>query len=242
MLRDGPVSTYQLALIIVGASIGSLLCLIPAAIVADKWGRKLGITIGYLISIAGAVALSQSNGPWEQFGLRIVSGFGGAWVSVTGAPYCAEVCHPRNRAVTTALIQTCFYIGSILGSWVCFGTLLHIDSDWSWRLPILLQTMIPIVALVLMPFIEESPRWLIANGRIDEAHRILAKYHANGDMDDELVQYELKEILHAKKVAEESQRGVGYRNFFRTKGNRHRLLILVVSATNSRPIVTMPLC
>jgi len=41
----------------------------------------------------------------------------------------------------------------------------------------------------------ESPRFLSAVGRTDEAHEILAKYHANGDLDDELVLSELAQYV-----------------------------------------------
>jgi len=42
--------------------------------------------------------------------------------------------------------------------------------------------------------IPESPRFLIAKGRREEAHDILATYHANGDHNDPLVLFELREM------------------------------------------------
>jgi hypothetical protein len=40
----------------------------------------------------------------------------------------------------------------------------------------------------------ESPRWLIAMGREDEALSLLARLHANSDAEDELVVNEFAEI------------------------------------------------
>lgn len=71
-------------------------------------------------------------------------------------------------------------------------------------------------------------RWLVSKGREQEAYDILCKYHANGDRDDELVIYEfdeIKEAIAAEKIAEA---GTTYASFFKTKGNRHRLLILIM--------------
>jgi hypothetical protein len=74
----------------------------------------------------------------------------------------------------------------------------------------------------------ESVRWLISKGRNEEAYDILCKYHANGDREDELVLYEydeIKEAIAAEKIAEA---GSTYGSFFKTKGNRHRLAILIM--------------
>lgn len=43
-------------------------------------------------------------------------------------------------------------------------------------------------------FIPESPRWLMANGKDDEALDFLVKYHGNGDPNSRLVLLELEEM------------------------------------------------
>jgi hypothetical protein len=69
-------------------------------------------------------------------------------------------------------------------------------------------------------------QWLVSKNRIAEASSILSKYHANGILDDPLVQWELVEI---GMVLE--REGVGhhasYRDFFMTAGNRRRLVVLL---------------
>jgi len=46
----------------------------------------------------------------------------------------------------------------------------------------------------------QSPRWLIAVGRKDEARAILAKYHGNGDPHAPLVLLEWKEFEESVKL------------------------------------------
>ena len=62
--------------------------------------------------------------------------------------------------------------------------------------------------------------------------RILSRYHANGEEDDELVKYEYREICHAIQLEEENKR-TKYGDFVRTPGNRRRLLVLLTLATGT---------
>jgi hypothetical protein len=53
----------------------------------------------------------------------------------------------------------------------------------------LLQVLPCVIQLALLWFIGESPRFLVSRGKNEQALRTLARYHANGDEQDELVQY-----------------------------------------------------
>lgn len=75
-------------------------------------------------------------------------------------------------------------------------------------------------------FVPESPRFLIAKGQVEKAHDVLAKVHANGDHDSEVVKLELQEIKDTIKLEQEFENN-GWLELIRTKGNRHRLIILL---------------
>ena len=75
-------------------------------------------------------------------------------------------------------------------------------------------------------FVPESPRFLIAHGKVEKAHEVLAKVHANGDRDSEIVMLELQEIKDTIKLEQEFESN-GWLELVKTKGNRHRLVILL---------------
>ena len=74
-----------------------------------------------------------------------------------------------------------------------------------------------------------TPQWLYSNGRPEEARKVLANLHANGDEQDPLVQLELAEIAQAKDKADLAVQP-SYLDFLRTPGNRKRLIVLIALA------------
>ncbi|KAL1407871.1 hypothetical protein Q8F55_007307 [Vanrija albida] len=230
---DHPRAT-KLGTIVAAQALGAIPGYIPAAYVTDKFGRRAAMALGYIIIIIGALVQTFTTGGWNMFGGRFILGFGGSFTGVAGGPYTAELAHPRNRAQTTALIQTCFYIGSVIAAWICFGAVYMRHTNWSWRMCLLFQVVVPIMALCVFPFVPESPRWLVSKDRVEEAHNILAKYHANGDKSDELVVYELQEIQEAIDMERAAAKGVSFKTFLETKGNRWRLAIILTVAFTSQ--------
>ena len=70
------------------------------------------------------------------------------------------------------------------------------------------------------------PRWFISKGESEQALRVLANAHAQGNEQDEVVQLEFSEIRQTLKLEKEFE-GNSWSELWRTPGNRHRLIILV---------------
>jgi MFS family permease len=101
-----------------------------------------------------------------------------------------------------------------------------IPNAWSWKIPSIVQVGPSVIQLIAIWLVPESPRYLITKGKNDQALRILGKCHARGDVNDELVQIEYREIRETLALEKEFE-GNGWLELFQTKGNRHRLIILI---------------
>lgn len=120
---------------------------------------------------------------------------------------------------------TMYYLGAILASWATFGTQSH-SSSWSWRIPSILQCGYPVLQLVFLYWVPESPRWLVSKDRSAEALEILAKYHAAGDARSPLVLREMSEIVETITM-EQMANATQWSTLVATPGNRKRLFIVV---------------
>ncbi|KAJ5185313.1 Major facilitator superfamily domain general substrate transporter [Penicillium cf. griseofulvum] len=222
----GGLNPSIVGVIIAATSVGALVSFAPASYIADKFGRKTCVCIGSSIVVVGAIISTMIKSHWAFFGTRVLSGIG-MGITQTAAPLLAtEIAHPRQRQTATALYNGCWSLGAIGSAAVTYATI-GIANSWSWRLPCLLQISYPLFQILgLVMFVPESPRWLVSKGRKDEALAILGKYHANGDAEDELVQYEYR--LICTTITAEITDTRSWSSFFSSRGDMHRLAICVL--------------
>ncbi|KAJ0419558.1 tannase and feruloyl esterase-domain-containing protein [Aspergillus carlsbadensis] len=156
----------------------------------------------------------------------------GVGLAQLGAPVLVtELCHPKERVEATSLYNTLIYMGMIIGAWMAFGTV-RMESDWSWKLPCLLQMVCSSYQIFFIWLCPESPRWLIAKGRSEEAEAILSKYHADGDRNSDLVKWEMSEMVQAIEIERANQMTI--LELLQDRGFLHRALLAICCGTFSQ--------
>lgn len=207
-------------------SIGSVVILPIIGMCSDRLGRRWTLFTGLvLIVIASAIQAASPNYGVFTFS-RILAGAGSIFVTQPSPMLISELCFPTHRAKYTSLFWTLFYLGAILAAWSTYGTQKHMgESTWAWRIPSLLQAGYPIIQLIFFWWVPESPRWLVAKGRMSEARAILACYHTAGEEDHPLVRFEMEEISRAIE-SERQASATKWTTLFATPANRRRMFIV----------------
>ena len=112
--------------------------------------------------------------------------------------YQAELCRAevRGRLVTSEVLFVA--LGVSFAYFLDYG-FSFIDGPVAWRVPIALQVPLALFVAVLVVGLPETPRWLCAQGRVDEATSVIKNVNNLSD-DDSYVVNERAEILRAFEI------------------------------------------
>ncbi|KAK3112940.1 hypothetical protein LTR53_010251 [Teratosphaeriaceae sp. CCFEE 6253] len=160
-------------------------------------GRKATLIISDVVFVLGAIMCTAAT---HQLGLvyagRLFTGLGVGGIAAVCPIYIAEIAPPAIRGRLTGFFESSYQIGSVIGFWINYGVVHNIakGSSTAWRIPMAVQ-LIPVGILSLgLPFLRESPLWLLKRGRDEEAYQVLS-YIRNLPVDH---QYILEDVMFVK--------------------------------------------
>jgi MFS transporter, putative metabolite:H+ symporter len=142
------------------------------SILSDRVGRRIALLNAMCLYGIGALGMALSTTMTEFTIARFVGGMGiGASIAVVST-YISEISPADRRGRAMAL--TCMpavFAGAVtpfLGRW------LVPDYTWGWRVMIVIPVIGTVLFIAGYRLLPESPRWLAATGRYDEAERVVA--------------------------------------------------------------------
>ncbi|XP_058855222.1 synaptic vesicle glycoprotein 2B-like [Acipenser ruthenus] len=153
---------------------------------ADKMGRRKCLIIALAINSVFAFISSFVQGYGFFLFFRLISGFGiGGSIPIVYSYFSEFLCREK-RGEHLSWLCMFWMIGGIYASSMAWGIIPH--YGWgssmgtsyqfhSWRVFVLVCTLPSISSLIGLIFMPESPRFLLENGKHDEAWMILKQVH-----------------------------------------------------------------
>lgn len=149
----------MVAILEIGAFIASL----SVGRIGDVLGRRKTIFYGAVVFVLGGACQTFATGmPMMMVG-RLVAGLGVGALSTIVPVYQSEISPPHNRGKLACIEFSGNIFGYMCSVWVDYFCT-YIESDWAWRLPLLMQVAMGALLAVGSFLIVESPRYACTSG------------------------------------------------------------------------------
>ncbi|XP_028178929.1 carcinine transporter-like isoform X2 [Ostrinia furnacalis] len=220
--RDNYATTAQ-AVFFCGAIVGGLIF----GWIADKYGRVPALLGTNMAGFLAGVGTAFSNSFWSFCLCRFLVGLAYDNCFVIMYIIVLEYVGPKWRTfVANMSIAVYFTFAACLLPWIALGV-----ADWKVYT---LITSVPLALSILTPWVvPESARWLISQGRIDEAMKILSKFERiNGNKIPDDVAKEFRDTATELARLDQETKNYSIADLFKTpRLRRHSILLLFIWAS-----------
>ncbi|EXJ70257.1 uncharacterized protein A1O5_06325 [Cladophialophora psammophila CBS 110553] len=209
-------------------SAGAIAGCISQAWSSDKYGRKRTMQIGSVILIVGG-ALCAGAVDMAMFLVgRFVAGMGSGILACVVPIYQAEVSTPETRGAMVCVTGIMYAVGYALAGWLGYACFHMSATDpaaqFAWRFPLAFQVVFPTILLAGSNLVPFSPRWLLSQGRRQEALDVVKRLHRTaGDPEEVTARREF--WLMEQQYEMDATMSRGRFELFSTPANRKRALM-----------------
>ena len=197
------------------ALIGSIVGVLFAGVLSDKFGRKLTMVISAVLFSTSAIGCALCADFNQLVIYRIIGGIGIGVVSIISPLYISEVSAAQYRGRLVSLYQLAVTVGFLGAYLVNYQLLAYAESytnpgtGWFdlifvtevWRGMLGMETLPAILFFIIIFFIPESPRWLILKGQDAKATNILERIYVSAK-DVAFQVNETKSVLSSESKSE----------------------------------------
>ncbi|RWA03954.1 hypothetical protein EKO27_g11151 [Xylaria grammica] len=215
------------AMVQVGSVAGALI----AFLICDRIGRIWATRQLCVLWILGiAIFMGHGNSLPAVYAGRFIAGLGVGQTPVVGPVYIAEIAPASVRGLCTCIFTGAVYLGIVLAYFTNYGAQVNIGDTTPnrWLVPTSLHIIFAGLIFILTFFQSESPRFLIKQGKYDEALKTMSRIRQLPPDHDYVVR-EIAEIRSAHETEMEATMGSSWtgvlKEMFLIPNNAYRLYL-----------------
>lgn len=150
----------------------------------------------------GAVLQFTSYSVAQMIAARVIGGIGNGLNTATAPVWQTETSQVKWRGKLVVIEMITNIAGFSLSNWMTYG-FSYAGGAIAWRFPLAFQCIFIVILFATVPWLPESPRWLIAHEYEDEAFQILADLE-DKDSNDPFILAQHKEIVYTVQYEREN--------------------------------------
>ncbi|KAH6975317.1 hypothetical protein BKA56DRAFT_87590 [Ilyonectria sp. MPI-CAGE-AT-0026] len=184
-------------------NLGELIGSLVAAPLNDVFGRKGVFLIGTITIIVGVIMqLVTTSSVALMTAGRAVLGFGVGNFSATSPLYMGEIAPESLRSPLLMCWQLTLSVSQIIAAAINRGVVSN-NTTFAYRFPIGFQLVFPLIILLGIWWVPESPRWLIREDRSEDAtHALRLLHREDKEYDPAPVMRRIEDDLHRERASE----------------------------------------
>ncbi|KAM8726288.1 solute carrier family 2, facilitated glucose transporter member 12 [Acanthopagrus schlegelii] len=209
------LSCLEQELLVSSQLFGALLICLAGGPILDRYGRRCSLLLSATLVVGGTILHIAITSFIALTLGRVIVGMGTALSGTAACLYIAEISPRERRGLLVTLYELMLVVGVMLG-FSCSYAFATLPHGWAYTFGLVIPPALLQFSVVV--FLPPSPRFLVAQGKVEQARTVLARMRGGFQ---EHVEVELRDIQGGLK--EESEHS--FLELFSTKANlRSRLL------------------
>ncbi|KAF9358565.1 myo-inositol transporter [Mortierella sp. AD094] len=211
------LTSQEQEFVVGGTTLGAIIGGLLAGALSDLVGRKPVTLLSSVIFVVGAALMTFAHKYWFLLLGRVVVGVGVGLAALVVPLYIGELAPSayRGRLVT---INVLLITGGQLVAYLVSSALTDVTNGWRWMMAI--SALPALLQLVTLPFLPESPRYLVKKGDITGAETVLRRCMGLSEANDSYIAREVESIKESLELSHKTR----YRDLLR-KDLRRPLII-----------------
>ena len=153
--------------------------LLVSGFLLDRYGRRVSLVAAAVLLIAGGTAVAAAASYAALVFGRFLQGLGVGCSWAASGIYVTEIAPPARRGALVALVDVAINLGIVAGYCCAYAIEAYEVGSRArvapWRVAMGASVVPPLLFLLAAPWMPESPRFLAARGRDDDALEALRR-------------------------------------------------------------------